>query len=100
MESQATDKSPIKEKELDQHQQSTPQQFDYSPEEIQILRKALAQNNLFSLSLYFVDYILRAQTSLFEQIYSEQGKGENYQFYGYLMWSVIWHLWDNNGFRA
>lgn len=73
MESKATDKPTIKEKELDQHQQSTPQQFDYSPEEIKILRKALAQDNLFSLSLYFVDYILRAQTALFEQIYSEQG---------------------------
>ena len=47
--------------------------FDYSQQDIQTLRKALEENNLLRLSLYFLDYILRAQTTLFEQIYTQQG---------------------------
>ncbi|NEP02324.1 MAG: actin-binding WH2 domain-containing protein [Symploca sp. SIO2E9] len=48
-------------------------QFDDSQQEIQKLRKALEENNLLSLSVYFLDYILRAQTALFEQIHTQQG---------------------------
>lgn len=73
MESEATDKPLIREDESDQQQKSHHQQFDYSPQEIKILRQALVENNLFQLSLYFLDYILRAQTALFEQIHTQQG---------------------------
>ncbi|NEO33872.1 MAG: actin-binding WH2 domain-containing protein [Symploca sp. SIO3C6] len=48
-------------------------QLDDSQQEIQILRKALEENNFFRLSIYFLDYILRAQTALFEQIHTQQG---------------------------
>lgn len=47
--------------------------FDYSPQEMRSLREAIEQSNLVQLSFYFLDYILRAQTALFEQIYAQQG---------------------------
>ncbi len=47
-------------------------QFDYSQEDIQLLRKALQDGGLFRLAFYFLDYILRAQTALFEQIHTQQ----------------------------
>lgn len=73
MESKATDKSPIQEDKSEQLQKSERDRFDYSPQEIETLRQALKENHLFRLSLYFLDYILRAQTALFEQIHSQQG---------------------------
>jgi len=47
-------------------------QFDYSPQDFQVLKQAIADSSLFRLAFHFLDYILRAQTSLFEQIYSEK----------------------------
>ncbi|NET50449.1 MAG: hypothetical protein F6K09_17490, partial [Merismopedia sp. SIO2A8] len=46
--------------------------FEYSQEDIKALRAALNDNNLFRLAFYFLDYILRAQTALFEQIHQQQ----------------------------
>lgn len=46
--------------------------FQVSSEDAAILRQALANESLLRLSLHFLDYILRAQTALFEQIYSQQ----------------------------
>ncbi|NJL55204.1 actin-binding WH2 domain-containing protein [bacterium] len=46
--------------------------FQYSQEDFQFLRKAIRDSSLLQLSLHFLDYILRAQTVLFEQIYSQQ----------------------------
>ena len=46
--------------------------FEYAKEDINALRIALKDNNLFRLSFYFLDYILRAQTALFEQIHRQQ----------------------------
>ena len=48
------------------------QRFEYSPREMQALRKAIAEDSIPRLALYFLDYILRAQSSLFEQIHSRQ----------------------------
>lgn len=48
------------------------QRFEYSPQEMQALRQAIAKDSIPRLALYFLDYILRAQTSLFEQIHSRQ----------------------------
>jgi len=49
--------------------------YDYSPQEIQSLRQALHESNLWQLSFYFLDYILRAQNALFEQIYTRRDLG-------------------------
>lgn len=46
--------------------------FEYSQDDINSLRAALQENNVFRLSFYFLDYILRAQTALFEQIHRQQ----------------------------
>lgn len=46
--------------------------FEYAQEDINALRTALKDNNVFHLAFYFLDYILRAQTALFEQIYRQQ----------------------------
>ncbi len=46
--------------------------FDYSREDFRMLRQAINTHNPLSLSFYFLDYILRAQTALFEQINSQQ----------------------------
>jgi len=46
--------------------------FQYSQAEIQSLREALHKSGLVRLAFYFLDYILRAQMALFEQIYSQQ----------------------------
>jgi len=46
--------------------------FHYSQAEIQSLRDALQKSGLVRLAFYFLDYILRAQMALFEQIYSQQ----------------------------
>lgn len=46
--------------------------FHYSQAEIQSLRNALQKSGLVRLAFYFLDYILRAQMALFEQIYSQQ----------------------------
>jgi hypothetical protein len=43
-----------------------------SEEEIQTLRKAVSESDLFQLSFYFLDYLLRSQTAVFEQIYRRQ----------------------------
>ena len=45
---------------------------DYSEEDFQMLRKVIKDSSLFHLSFYFLDYILRAQTAVFEQIYTQQ----------------------------
>jgi hypothetical protein len=47
-------------------------QFDYSQQDLQMLRQAIGEKNLFRLSFYFLDYILRAQTALFEQIHTQR----------------------------
>lgn len=47
--------------------------FDYSLQDFQMLRKAIEESSLFRLAFYFLDYILRAQTALFEQIHTQQG---------------------------
>ncbi len=52
-----------------------PRKFDYSQQDIQALRKALEETNLFRLAFYFLDYILRAQNALFEQIHKQQELG-------------------------
>jgi hypothetical protein len=49
-----------------------PKQFVYAQQDIQALRKALDESNLIRLAFYFLDYILRAQNALFEQIYKQQ----------------------------
>jgi hypothetical protein len=46
--------------------------FHYSQAEMQSLRQALQKSSLVRLAFYFLDYILRAQMALFEQIYSQQ----------------------------
>ena len=46
--------------------------FSYSREDFDLLRKAIKESSLIRLSFYFLDYILRAQTALFEQIYTQQ----------------------------
>jgi hypothetical protein len=46
---------------------------DYSPQDFRMLRKAIKESSLLHLSFYFLDYVLRAQTALFEQIHSQQG---------------------------
>lgn len=48
------------------------QRFAYSSQEMQALRQAIARDSIPRLALYFLDYILRAQNSIFEQIYSRQ----------------------------
>ncbi len=75
MKSEAKHETEILEEKSGQPPQSPHQQFDCSPQEIQRLRQALTENNLFRLSMYFLDYILRAQTALFEQIHTQQGLG-------------------------
>lgn len=54
------------------HDPDRPKRFAYSQEEVQSLRSALNESNLIRLSLYFLDYILRAQNALFEQIYKQR----------------------------
>lgn len=46
--------------------------YHYSQAEIRSLREALQKSGLVRLAFYFLDYILRAQTALFEQIHSQQ----------------------------
>jgi hypothetical protein len=46
--------------------------YDYSAQDFQMLREALANSTVRRLAFYFLDYILRAQTALFEQIYRQQ----------------------------
>ncbi|MEO0406419.1 MAG: actin-binding WH2 domain-containing protein [Cyanobacteria bacterium P01_A01_bin.135] len=46
--------------------------FSYSREEMRSLRQALEESNLLHLSIYFLDYLLRAQTALFEQIFTQR----------------------------
>jgi len=46
--------------------------FHYSPDEIRSLREALQKSGVVRLAFYFLDYILRAQVALFEQIHSKQ----------------------------
>ncbi len=48
------------------------QPFSYSVQEIQALRQSIHESSLLRLSFYFLDYILRAQTALFEQIHSQK----------------------------
>lgn len=49
-----------------------PRPPEYSAEEMQSLRRAIQESHLVQLSFYFLDYILRAQNALFEQIYSRR----------------------------
>ncbi len=49
-----------------------PKRFEYSRQEMQTLRQAIANDSIPRLALYFLDYILRAQNSIFEQIHSRQ----------------------------
>jgi hypothetical protein len=46
--------------------------YEYSPKELQSLREAIHESGVIRLAFYFLDYILRAQTALFEQIYSQK----------------------------
>ena len=41
-------------------------------EEVRVLRAAIAESNVLQLSFQFLDYILRAQTAIFEQIYTKR----------------------------
>ena len=63
----ASARTPSREAQPEPHRR-----FRYSQEDIQSLRQALKNSGLIRLSFYFLDYVLRAQTSLFEQIYSQQ----------------------------
>lgn len=49
-----------------------PKEYDYSQKDLQALQQALQNSGLIRLAFYFLDYILRAQTALFEQIYSQK----------------------------
>ncbi len=49
-----------------------PPKFSYSRDEMRSLRRVLEEKNLLHLSFYFLDYLLRAQTALFEQIHSQK----------------------------
>ncbi|MBE9102056.1 hypothetical protein [Vacuolonema iberomarrocanum] len=51
---------------------SNDHRFQYSQEEMRSLRDALQKSGVVRLAFYFLDYILRAQVALFEQIYSKQ----------------------------
>ncbi len=46
--------------------------LNYSPQEFDALRKIIKESNLLHLSFHFLDYILRLQKSVFEQIYTQQ----------------------------
>ncbi|MEA5567348.1 actin-binding WH2 domain-containing protein [Anabaena sp. UHCC 0399] len=48
------------------------ERYEYSQKELQALRQAIENNGVFRLAFYFLDYILRAQTALFEQIHSQK----------------------------
>lgn len=48
------------------------ERYEYSQKELQSLRHALNNSGPVRLAFYFLDYILRAQTALFEQIYSQK----------------------------
>ena len=52
--------------------ESPPARFSYSREEMRSLRHALGESSLLHLSIYFLDYLLRAQTALFEQIFTQR----------------------------
>lgn len=54
------------------HPHETHSRYHYSQAEIRSLREALQKSGLVRLAFYFLDYILRAQTALFEQIHSQQ----------------------------
>ncbi len=41
-------------------------------EEAQVLRAAIAESSLLQLAFHFLDYILRAQTAVFEQIHTKR----------------------------
>ncbi len=64
--------------ESDPREQVSPQKspvvgkFEYSKEDFQMLRQAIEKDSLLRLTLHFLDYILRAQTALFEQIHTQQ----------------------------
>lgn len=53
-------------------QNSKSQKYEYSQKELQSLRQAIHNSGVVRLAFYFLDYILRAQTALFEQIYSQK----------------------------
>ncbi|MDA0672313.1 MAG: actin-binding WH2 domain-containing protein [Cyanobacteria bacterium] len=46
--------------------------YDFAAEDLQALRRAVQNSHLVQLAFYFLDYILRAQTALFEQIHSKR----------------------------
>ncbi|WP_008313280.1 hypothetical protein [Leptolyngbya sp. PCC 6406] len=46
--------------------------YTYALEDLQALRRAIQDSHLVQLAFYFLDYILRAQTALFEQIHSRK----------------------------
>jgi hypothetical protein len=46
--------------------------YDFAKEDLQALRHAVQSSSLVQLAFYFLDYILRAQTALFEQIHSKR----------------------------
>jgi hypothetical protein len=47
-------------------------EYSYNQEDFQTLRKAIENSSIFRLAFYFLDYVLRAQGALFEQIYRQQ----------------------------
>ncbi|MGB3615534.1 MAG: hypothetical protein WBA10_17200 [Elainellaceae cyanobacterium] len=57
---------------VDSNPVAPPPKFSYSHEEMRSLRRVLDESNLLRLSFYFLDYLLRAQTALFEQIHSQK----------------------------
>jgi hypothetical protein len=60
------------EAEIPNKKDVTKNRFDYSTQDFQMLRTAIEESSLIRLAFYFLDYILRAQTSLFEQIHTQQ----------------------------
>lgn len=49
-----------------------PPELVYDREDLVSLRQAIQESHLAQLALYFLDYILRAQSALFEQIHSKK----------------------------
>ncbi|MEB3360396.1 MAG: actin-binding WH2 domain-containing protein [Synechococcales bacterium] len=56
----------------DVRRKRSPRSQELSQKEIQALRQTIHNSGVLQLSFYFLDYILRAQTALFEQIHSQK----------------------------
>ena len=60
----------------DRDREHIPQRYRYNEEEVQNLRETIKNSSLFELAFYFLDYILRAQIAVFEQIYRQKKLGK------------------------